>query len=101
MISPPFASGSWSYEDKYFTNVDNQLEVEIPEHDILDLRIGYRFPGDRWEVELSAKNVLDEVYPTHGFFIDIPPPPNGPGPLSRVQFPNKPRMIMARIKFIM
>jgi len=96
-----FASGSWSYEDKYFTNVDNQLEVEIPEHDILDLRIGYRFPGDRWEVELSAKNVLDEVYPTHGFFIDIPPPPNGPGPLSRVQFPNKPRMIMARIKFIM
>lgn len=96
-----FASGSWSYEDSYFTNVDNQAEVVIPEHDNLDLKIGYRFPNDRWEVELAAKNVLEEEYPTHGFFLDIPPPPNGPGPLSRVKFPNKPRMVMLRIKFEM
>ena len=96
-----FGSGSWSYEDDYFTNVDNQPEVVIPEHDVLDLRVGYRFPGDRWELELSAKNVLEEEYPTHGFFIDLPRPPSGPGSLSTVRFPNKPRMLMARIKFNM
>lgn len=96
-----FASGSWSYQDEYFTNVDNQVEVVIPEHDNLNLRMGYRFPGDRWELELAAKNILEEEYPTHGFFIDIPPPPSGPGPLSTVKFPNKPRMIMGSIKFKM
>ncbi len=96
-----FASGSLAFEDTYFTNADNQPEVAIPDHSILDLRISYRFPNDRWEIELSGKNVLDEVYPTHGFFINPPAPPTGPGPLSTVQFPNRPRMIMARIKLNM
>lgn len=96
-----FASASYAYEDEYFINVENQPEVAVPEHEIVDARIGYRLPGGRWEIELAARNLFDEAYPTHGFFINLPAPPAGPGPLSTISFPNKPQMVIARVRLNM
>ncbi|MCA8901796.1 MAG: TonB-dependent receptor, partial [Hyphomonas sp.] len=56
-----FASGSASYEDDYYQGVDNDPVRIIPEHTVVDARVGYKLPGDQWEIELAAKNLFDEV----------------------------------------
>jgi len=96
-----FASGSASYEDSYFPGVANDPVREVPEHTIVDARMGYKLPGDQWEVELAAKNLFEEEYPTHSFNISLPPPPAGPGRLTTIMYPNHPRMVVLRVRLKM
>lgn len=93
-----FVSGSAAYEDDYFQGVDNDPVRIIGAHTIVDARIGYKLPGDQWEVELAAKNLFEEEYTPHSFNIVLPSPPNGPGPLSAIQYPNRPRMVVLRVR---
>ncbi|KCZ93470.1 TonB-dependent receptor [Hyphomonas johnsonii] len=93
-----FASASAAHEDTYFPGIDNDPVREVPAHTIVDARIGYKLPGGQWEVELAGKNLFEEEYPTHSFNINLPPPPAGPGRLTTIMYPNRPRMVVLRVR---
>lgn len=82
-----------TYTDSYFINVENISTVAIPSFWNWDARIGWKARQGRWFVEGSVRNITDERRPTHGFDLNVGPPPPL-GPLSRVLFPNEPRTFL-------
>lgn len=58
--------GDWSYRDDYFNDVANSPFVAQEGFGLLNARLVYATPSDRWEVALSGTNLADEEYLEHG-----------------------------------
>ena len=82
-------SGDVSYTDDYFASTGNAIFVEA--YPTFNAMARWDSPAGRWGVSVSGKNLSDEYYPIHGFFIV----PN----LLDSEFPNYPRRWLAELHF--
>ena len=82
-------SGDVSYTDDYYASTGNTIFVEA--YSTFNAMARWDSPAGRWGVSVSGKNLSDEYYPIHGFFIV----PN----LLDSEFPNYPRRWLAELHF--
>lgn len=54
--------GDYAYKSKQYFTQFNRDAVSQDSYGLLNLRVGYRAPDDRWAVTLWADNVADEEY---------------------------------------
>ncbi len=59
--------GDYSYKDDYFNDVANSSFIAQEGFGLLNARVIYATPSDRWEFALSGTNLGDEEYLEHGF----------------------------------
>jgi len=59
--------GDYSYRGAYFNDVANTPFIEQEAFGLVNARIVYAFPSDRWELALFGTNLTDELYLEHGF----------------------------------
>jgi len=56
-----------NWKDDMISGTDNDPNKAVDAYALTNLRIGYRFGADRYDIALWAKNLLDEDYRPGGF----------------------------------
>ncbi len=59
--------GSFSYSDEYSYNLRNFAADAFDEYYLLNSRLGWASPDDRWELAFSVNNITDERIGIQGF----------------------------------
>jgi iron complex outermembrane receptor protein len=77
---------AWSWQDSVFFSTDNTPGVAQDAYGLLDARIAWDAPQDRWQLALWGRNLLDEDYRSYssnlapfGLYQDYGPQPRSIG----------------------
>lgn len=84
--------GSWNYNDKYYNNVANEIDlVQTQAVDLYNASIGWISPDTRWNVSLEGRNLADKHYVLAGLQLSHPTTPAVTG------YVNEPRQVVLRV----
>jgi iron complex outermembrane receptor protein len=57
-----YVRADWSDRTSFYTSASNSRYARVPGYGLLNLRIGLRAEGGKWDASIWARNLLDEDY---------------------------------------